>query len=168
MQKQEEGKHESGDVDAAPPPRAPPVVPRALPPRTRTLPPASYHLSAVPSVAMRLAPPTASLNHCATSESVQQQSPLQSTNPYARSSTLSRSLPIPVMTAQAALIDISLDEPMASHEVLDLITPTNNVTTPQSASRLQCSQSVNETDKEPISFAELKALISTLQADPEL
>ena len=167
---QDEGEHESGDVDAAPPPRAPPVVPRAPPPRTRTPPPASYHVSAVPPVAMRLAPPT-SLNQCATSESVRQQSPLQTTNPYARSSTLSHSLPIPVMTAQTAVIDISIDEPMASHEVLDLITHTNNVTTPQSASiasRSQCSQSVNETDKEPMSFAELKALISTLLADPGL
>lgn len=171
---QDEGEHESGDVEAAPPPEAPiapPVVPGAPPPRTRTPPPpASYHVSAAPLVATRPAPPT-TFNQCATSESVRQQSPLQTTNPYARSSTLSHGRPMPEMTAQAAVINVSVDEPTVSHEVLDLITPTNNVTTSQSASiasRSQCSQSANEADKEPMSFAELQALISRLQADPEL
>jgi hypothetical protein len=141
----------------------PPVVPRAPPPRTRTPPPppSAYTTSAVPPVATRPAPPPRS----------NQGAP--STNPYARSVPSTHSRPSPVTTADAACVDLSLDEPMA--EVLDLITPTNNdTTTPQSASiassRSQCSREprVNEADKEPISFAELKSLMSRLRGDQEL
>jgi hypothetical protein len=77
------------------------------------------------------------------------------------------------MTTDAAFIDLAVNEPIA--EVLDLITPTNNhTTTPQSASiassRSQCTQEtlVKEADKTPMSFAELRALISRLQSDQEL
>jgi hypothetical protein len=59
-------------------------------------------------------------------------------------------------------------------EALDLITPTNNNAAPQSASitsshsQYSLETRVNETEKEPMSFAELKALISSLQGDQEL
>ena len=66
----------------------------------------------------------------------------------------------------------------APHEVLDLITPTNNddvigAQTPapsSAASQEVCSQDtrVSESDKEPISFFELKALLTRLQVNQEL
>ena len=167
----------------APPP--PPL--RAHPPVTRHAPPPVPAVTR-PTPSVQRAPPasfqrpmqqplpgnTGNINPYATSQSASSTA----------SSTKSMHRPTPVSTVANAAVDLSVDDPMAEPEVLDLVTPTSNVSSPPdvAASRPRPSQEssmsqetstssrVTHTigDTEPLSFSELKALIARLQTDPQV
>ena len=166
---QDEGEGESGDVQANPPPPPPPARNVPPPPMPPTVP-----TQRVPLV---MAPPPR-----------QQQQPRSvSSNPYNSSRNVSSSMSSSRPTSAATgatndVVDLSVDEPMEeADQALDIITPTNasSVPTPPVAAaavpRAAPSQdtslssvSDNSMDVEPLSFAELKALVERLQTDPNI
>lgn len=176
---QDEGEHESRDVDAAPPPPPPRPAARNVPPP-------------VPPVAR---PPTAAAQRAAPPPPFQQQQQrppparVPGSNPYASSrnvlssmsSAAAASRPAPaVSSATRAVVDLSVDDEPA--QGMDLVTPTNNstVTDPslasasraslpsQDTSSLSQDTRVSHMDTEPLSFTELLELVAKLQTDQQL